>query len=563
MKALLVALLVATGAVAQSGGSPVVRIHDLAGLGPIGCEEPRLSLPFRVAGHEWEAAPDERPGLDERSLSDLVDWASRGLEIPVPPMEVLGTHLILQAPAVVHGRLERCLAALRRVATERFDIAVHVVPARALGATTRSVFDAEGVARVVAAHPPVRTLRTSATPGRIARLAALRRRSFVATWDVEVSGVAFPPHPWVQHISTGHEAWVAVHVAADGRLLLDVVARHARLPARPRDVDGGIQSGRVQYPATRSAAARGSAFIADGGGVLLGADRPDSAWLVTVRRRSRSSSILASGSDSELLPAGDVLRGMRWGFPDPWPPLPSGFARGLGLHSLGEGDDDPRRRRVDVAEMLRRAAGGNPGLDHLLFFGDHVLVHGPRGARVAAREVLWAMARATSRSVSLDVRHGVVEGSFARDPLMLAKRLPHVARSIAREGDELGVMVGGELAYQKDIDVEIDMAALYADPIDERLFTGFCLRGRPRVHRSGRVLLDGRVFWQELKALRTRTIEDSPLGPVELPDAIHVAHDDAWTLLPGRWTTLLSAPLPSTSDGTRRTFVCVVRARVR
>jgi hypothetical protein len=359
----------------------------------------------------------------------------------------------------------------------------------------------------------VASLAGSGMSGQRISISSARYTNVCGDYDVEVAQAASIPDPRVQQIMTGLTLSVRSTLLDDGRIALRLQADIVDDLKISAFAPGSPAIGKLQLPSVTVEKLTGSAVLAQGDALVVGAIAPDGGprRLLAVRAhcRERRAGPVPVGELGRVFQTGFLTRA-REGLPS------IGLGISAGQRPIREEEDESDAIVFDrmqsflgndlLLDMIRNRVTPErwetePGMS-LRSLGDgRLLVLGGQEQHMGVRDLLSQLGATRARHANVAVY--VVTAQRSALATLRAAGSESWLRQVMRSGEtarrytalstsELGAPVdllcGRETAYVDDYNVEIAQAATINDPIVESMFSGIYVRLLPfAAGRKGRL----------------------------------------------------------------------------
>lgn len=463
----------------------------------------------------WALAPQGLCRLDSRDPYDASDGEQTELFFPGLISDLLGEELsfegrwlevldngklLMVAPAGVHSQVQRIYDFLRDAADERIELAVVVIDGAVEGP---SQLDQAGVRAILGRVPAesVVSHRVSLASADWGRVDSTVVSPIVLDFDVEIAQGAVIADPIVMGVQSGLRIGLQA-VPAKGGVLLTSIVRHGklleigtsplgmrlRLTGEDRQVSEIASAGEVQTYSMAGFGSASSAFLPDGGGILLRGVQGGHSRTILVHhlggglKHRRELALSSNGERLVLLnehaSAPSELNGMGAG-------LVRALTRGhyyilqesplLGI-SLSQGPGP------EIMNLIASQTGR--GVEFVSQNGPWQVCYLPEGSTGEALAGLEAQLEASLRqSTPLQVRlELVIDG----------KSVAHVQQPVL-DGYMSLFSLGIESLEVHDYDVEVAQFAATPDPWISVVFDGIVAHLRVSVGGDGSLRLDLRA----------------------------------------------------------------------
>ncbi len=543
-----------------------IKSYDISDLvRPHRAVNPVLPLPLGSGGVVDEENREEDrysdPLWEESDIVEMIrrsgprdEWEQDGRTI-----DSMGSGLLCaRAPQSMQTRIAELLSLLRqRVSTTQL-VEIWTVPADRLPAEAGPRLSKAAVETLLAEAGSVCLGVGRGTPGSWFRIAVVRGQSMIAEYDVEVAQESEIADPIVGLFRDGLEAAVRITSAGTGWELQASIQRSSLEDVRIVQI-GATSLGNLQLPTFSLMSAEVSGRIEGGGALVLGlVQGAADSWVLVRVGSSAASGSAGAGSHLRLLGTGRVgsLLNERRALPRLVPSrsvvrAPERASEFERIAIEGDQIQDTIRRsfedtQVDSDELEMTSRQG-------------VMILSGRRAGDLSRKVEGLVQSIMDDALptrGVEVAVGKVDRETARGLLLgkidletVAKGLDGRGRVSVAGGDAFRLLLGRQVAYLADQDVEIAHDARIADPWVSSLFLGTGLTATLHGPAAGPVEIRGEFLSRELVGeLTSYDGKSDDVGIIETPRTETIASGMQGSLRLGEWTLLHLAERSSRSD---------------
>ncbi len=566
---ILFLVLVGAGTVLRGQDPGAARSYDFRMLERLGATFDR-NLPIETpplrpgaAGEAsmrylWTEQRESTVRFGDGEISPLLR-AAAGVAPNADPGQVMeggGARFTFRGSVERQQQFASSIAQLVEAIAAEAIVDIFEIPAAATVNIDKNVLDPKQVSDLLAAVKPTRSQRVRAQFGVQAAIDSVTRKAYVKDYDVEVAQSSSAGDPLIDVLLSGFRGTVRVEPTIDGRLAITIRASDQHeVAAMKSHVVKFPTEGTIQLPTVAWSCAGASALVVNEGGVLFGNNVNDRGlWLARVRRAAQPKPLAIEGA--ELLPVGPLVL----------PVLTQAARSHVGVvNASGNSDPAAEASAEDLFHYDRQwiadnLFGSTVGDHDVTMVGTSLAVVANDAQRKSAREMITRLTRDVARTVSLEVRAGVLDASAAPDPAVddssVAAALPLRLRTCARTRDSVLMVAATCEAYMKDEDVEIAEKATIADPNVDVLQTGLSCSATVTTAGENRWVVEWTLRYSEHagKMGSVLTTHDDT-GPIDLPELRGVSLGGQSLPEAGTWVEVCR----TTVAGTDKVFLAFIR----